>query len=564
MGAVRKRWVTGYPVTAVAVVVAASVGLLSCEGLGGGTSTKPPAGGDFKGVSVQVRAQSPAQRLATLRSHTSAMRLGDLVNDKLPEPVLVEGVGLVVGLGGRGSKNVPAAYRKELLKSAARIYEDPQEGARILGTTDSAAVAVAAALPPFAKQSDRLDLEMRAFSPEVNLDGGILGDVALEELVKLPPGTRPNIGWVRPDGRVSRGVMAYGRGAVSATPALRQGRPVAPTVATVAYVPAAGIVEKDHGLLLVLRQSNAWNALLIEEMLNRRFGNVARAESEAGVGVGLSPAYKEAWQRYMRVVFEMNLRADATEAPGLARNLIANLGAPGATGERAEYALEALGNPAVPIMLEALSRSTGQTRRALLRVLSYLDIPEVEPELVAQSRSGSNAERQEAAKLLGRFRNSASEDALLGLLNDASGSVRAEAIESLAITESPKSQQVISRYWSVQQNFVVDSVAGTGANMVVVYPGPGIRRIEVFGRDVNVTDKAVASAGQVEVRSTGDRVTFSVKNRPDLKPAALPKPDLRMLLWALDRSQVPINDMMLLILELDRQRALTAKVEWMN
>ena len=197
------------------------LGIAGCQDTGTPTEA-PPA--TFKGIEAEVRAQPSGARLTYLRSRCKVGRLGDVLVEEMPEAVVLEGVGVVFGLNGRGTKNVPKGMemRKGLLKSLLKEYKAPEMASQVLHSTDSAPVMVVAELPPFSAKGSKLDVRVQAFDPNVNLEGGILGEAALERLVNMPPGVKVDPMFVRSGRRVSRGVQAYARGLVSLIPPRRK------------------------------------------------------------------------------------------------------------------------------------------------------------------------------------------------------------------------------------------------------------------------------------------------------------------------------------------------------
>ena len=99
---------------------------------------------------------------------------------------------------------------------------------------------------------------------------------------------------------------------------------------------------------------------------------------------------------------------------------------------------------------------------------------------------------------------------------------------------------------------------------MVIHTGPEIRRIDVFGETVNVTNGFRSSAGPVQISIVADRTEGIFKNRPDLKPLNMPSTDIRDIVYQLDIRGVTINDIMALIAEMDRARKLDARVVWLE
>ncbi len=521
----------------------------------------------FKAIAAEVQAQPSAQQLSYLRSRCNVGRLGDVVLDEMPVSIRLEGVGVVYGLNGRGTKSVPRGQnmRKNLLKSLVKEHREPLMATRVLDSADSAPVRVSAELPPFAAKDDKLDVQVQAFERGVNLQGGILAEAALEHMVRLPVGMQVDIRFVRPGGWVSRGVQAYARGVVSLVAGVKDGKVSGGTVPHTGYLAAGAMVKNTHGLALRLRTPNAYEVLLGQRIISQRFPGRAHASNDQSIQIELPSEYTGNWKRFLSVVYELDTGLEVADADRRAEALISQLGvAQPLLRERAEFALEAVGNAGVRTMRRSLRAARGVRRQALLRVLAHLNVPEVTDELIAQARGGNEMERYEAARLLSRFKERKSEDILIELLNDESGLVRSEAIWSLEKLAPEKRILPVEGYFSKEKNFVMNRCTFGGRKEVVIHTGPEIRRIDVFGETVNVTNGFRSSAGPGQISVVADRTEGIFKNRPDLKPLNMPLTDIREIIYQLDIRGVTINDIMALIAEMDRARKLDARVVWLE
>ena len=104
--------------------------------------------------------------------------IGDLTKVANAEPILVGGLGLVVGLEGTGG-DAPPDLRKELEKQLKKDGVDNPRG--ILASKDNSLVIVAAQIPPGARKGDALDLEVTLppQSKTSSLRGGVLKECVL-------------------------------------------------------------------------------------------------------------------------------------------------------------------------------------------------------------------------------------------------------------------------------------------------------------------------------------------------------------------------------------------------
>ena len=556
----------------IVFVVAAVTGCESTNGAGGTPPAPAPkplkidkSSGDFRSMEKQLRAQNRAATLEYLRSNSKTGRLGDFVNEKMPAGELIEGVGVVCELNGRGTKSVPRGLeiQKRLSKSLLKEYPDPGTAAKILGSTDSAAVTVQAILPPFAAEGDKVDVRVDAFDHSVNLEGGILAEVELEQFVEVPGQVKIDPMFTYSGRRASRGVQAYARGLVTLIPAIRDGKVVGQTAASTGYLPAGAMAKHPHGIVLRLKQGNACQALLVEYTIAERFKCDVRATDESSVRLTLPAEYSEDWQRFVRVVFELDLGSSGQRATARVDGLLGQLGSGDPRSrERAEYALEGIGNAAAPMMTKALRSSQGPKREALLRVLGQLDVAEVGDELLTEARSGSEQARLEATRLLGRIKPKGVEETLVQLLGDDSGLVRSEAIRSLEKAQAKQSP--VKRIYSQEKNFILNWAEVPGHNEVVIYAGSGVRRIDVFGNVVAVNDGFKGEAGVVAMSVAEGRTQMAFKHRPDLQPVNMAGSNLRAIIAKLDERGVSINEILAIVAEMDRTKSLNARVVWLD
>jgi flagellar basal body P-ring protein FlgI len=107
--------------------------------------------------------------------------IGDYTTFSGLQPVVIEGVGLVVGLNGTGGDPAPSFYRTELMTEMKRRgVPNPNQ---VLQSPNTALVLVRAYLPPLMKKGEKIDLEVRL--PEsadaTSLAGGWLMETYLSE-----------------------------------------------------------------------------------------------------------------------------------------------------------------------------------------------------------------------------------------------------------------------------------------------------------------------------------------------------------------------------------------------
>ncbi len=100
--------------------------------------------------------------------------------------VVLEGVGLVVGLNGTGGDPPPSPEREALLDDMRR--RNVKDAKEILRSPNTALVVVRAYLPPLAKKGDRFDIQVRVPGDDgaTSLNGGRLFETILSETAIIP------------------------------------------------------------------------------------------------------------------------------------------------------------------------------------------------------------------------------------------------------------------------------------------------------------------------------------------------------------------------------------------
>jgi len=191
------------------------------------------------------------------------------------------GYGLVVGLAGTGDRRQTMFSAQSLANLLQRM------GVTVTPTTltvkNTAAVMIAATLPPFSQPGSRVDVTVSSIGDAATLQGGLLVLAGLRGA----------------DGQV----YAMAQGPVVTGGFVAGGRATGTTVnhPTVGRIPNGAIIERaapsvapGSRIRLQLHQPDFTTAARLAEVVNKRFGpapQVARAENSALVSVALPPSY---------------------------------------------------------------------------------------------------------------------------------------------------------------------------------------------------------------------------------------------------------------------------------
>jgi flagellar basal body P-ring protein FlgI len=297
--------------------------------------------------------------------------IGDYTTFSGLQPVVIEGVGLVVGLNGTGGDPAPSFYRTELMNEMKRRgVPNPNQ---VLQSPNTALVLVRAYLPPLMKKGETIDLEVRL--PESadasSLAGGWLMETYLSEQAIVPNRSAPLHGHAY--AKASGAILTAGVGsdAVNSPELLKRGR-----------ILGGATVMKERELALFLRYDfrSVRNSQRLADVIGRRFHDfdeygikkpMAKAKTDQKIVLNVHPRYKDNYPRYLQVIRHLAFR----ETPVGTRVRIQKLQQEIYNAERAEECsleLEAIGNEGIPVLKQALTSPLLEVRFYAATALAYL------------------------------------------------------------------------------------------------------------------------------------------------------------------------------------------------
>jgi hypothetical protein len=406
------------PALAAAGLCLLSVLLPSCGGTGSGRT-----------VTRDIEISSgPAVLRGTIGYETT------LVGHR---PVLVSGYGLVVGLEGTGSTEVPefiaATMEREIgaLSGGAELgfRDTPFEGLsprQILRHPDTAVVIVEGAIAPGSPVNSRFDVLVRSLEGTnlTSLRGGMLWTTRLQI---GPPGTL---------GGPQTRIIAEARGEVFLNPFAEPGSGRADE--GVGRVLGGGVITAPQPLELVLKVPLHSRALLIAQAVNQRFpsgprgeGTTAFGRSDTSVQVYAPPAYEDRFDEFVNLLRATPINQGYPEqlAQRYSRALVTDPG----LADELQWALRAVGQPSVAFVRDYYSFPERGPRMAALTVGAHLQDPRAADFLERIAYEESDADRLAALTLLGVADDRGSTDLVLRDIagSEAPLSVRVAAYESL-------------------------------------------------------------------------------------------------------------------------------------
>lgn len=412
------------PLAALAVV-AGSSGLMGCE-----SAPKPRP----RAVVPVVREVPPLLR-GTIGAEATVLGA---------EPVLVSGLGFVVGLNGTGGQALPdriaATMEREMglqgIGKAGDFQGTAIEGLtprQLLRHPDTAVVLVQAAIPPGAPEGATFDVYVRALNAS-SIEGGTLWSTDLR------------LGAASVFGAVQAQQLGMARGAIFINPFAEPGKRGASVTPTLGRVLEGGLVTSPLELALVLDNPSFSRARSIVEAIKNRFpegpgdsGPAARGisggDAETGAGGRIAmrvPArYRERAADFLNIVRAMQIDQQFPEE--YARRYAEGLKNEPALAEPLSYSLEAIGPKAVPFLRDLYTYGERVPRVAALRAGARLGDTQAAGHLVEIAREGATVDRVEAIRLLGDLDAGPTVDvALREFLSTEDLLVRVAAYEALA------------------------------------------------------------------------------------------------------------------------------------
>jgi len=481
-------------------------------------------------------------------------RIGSVARVPMPQPVPVEGYGLVGGLAGTGSGDCPRAIR-EYLKRYIRT-QLPMGGYDVDKLIDSKNTAVVRleAVVPAAWQDEHFDVRVSLLtgSEAVSLRGGWLYKAELVPAGTLGAATRA---MATVEGPVF--VNSIGVGKVN----LREG-----------YILGGGRPAIPFQGVLTLRKPDFLVASRIRNRLNERYGSgTAEALSPAVISFRIPAEYRRRRLRFVSMIAATYL--DQTQEWIEARtNTLVHQLAVGDKKEDSEVALEAMGRESLAKLGELLQDSDEEVRLRAARCMLNLGDDRGFATLREIALDPKSQRRLDGldALVLGAPRNDAAALAQQ-LLRDSEPAIVIGAYERLRQLDDPS--VVPAR---VGRSFYVEQVPGTGHKAIYVTRS-GDPRIVLFGAPLTCGKNVFVESpgGTVVVNAKPGQGYVSVVRRHPTRPGVIgplkTSFDLADIIWTLGGESgqpkdggpagldVPYSDIIVLMEQLVAKQAIAAQ-----
>jgi hypothetical protein len=313
----------------------------------GGCDPKPQARPDLGGNSTDADSSVPAYIKGTVAEYATVVG---------GETVSVQAHGLVIGLGDKGSAEVPAPVynamagylSKQKLGSAQHGTQDltPE---RILTDKDTSVVLVGGAVERGAPVGSRFDVYVSALpnTQTISLDGGIL----------MPIDLSLAYGGIS-DPNVTTHIWAKAGGPVFINPFVEPGSADRSAKLLSGKVIGGGTVTRRQPVRLQLHRPDAQLAEMIQRRLHTRFApgeemllsGVVKGRSRSIVEVTVPGSYGDDYRHFLALVTHMPIRYGAGGPEAYAREICRQMEMPVAEHDDLAIILEAMGRQTLPLV----------------------------------------------------------------------------------------------------------------------------------------------------------------------------------------------------------------------
>lgn len=389
------------------------------------------------GGSGQTRAREVTP---TFQGAPSVLRgtIGYETRLRRAEPTYISGFGLVVGLDGTGSTNVPESVAATMEKEISRMADSetggfantPFEGMtprEIIRHPDTAIVLVEAGVPAGAPEGTTFDVQVRALSSSTteSLEGGKLWTTYLQ------------IGPASTLGGLQTRQIAEARGEVFINPFTTPGAPTELNT-RVGRILGGGIITEPQPLELLLETPLHSRAQAISRAVNQRFpdgpggqGTTARGRDDQVIQVFAPPAYKDKFEDFVQLLLYTPINQNFPEQ--LARRYAQAMIQDPSAADELSWALRSIGQRAIPFVRDLYKFPEQGPRMAALRAGAHLGDTYATAALELIALDPDAPGRLEAIELLGiAHGHSSVERTLHDLLRDEEElTIRATAYEAL-------------------------------------------------------------------------------------------------------------------------------------
>ncbi|HPC96587.1 MAG TPA: flagellar basal body P-ring protein FlgI [Sedimentisphaerales bacterium] len=417
--------------------------------------------------------------------------VGSLAEVAIPQPLAVEGYGLVAGLSGTGSASCPPAVRSYLKQYIlAQVPGGSVAPDNLINSKTTAVVRLEGVVPAAASRGERFDVRVTPVpgSDTTSLRGGWLYRADLKLAGTFGPSAR---------------TLAVVEG-----PVFINTIAVAEPDLTTGYVLGGGTAQYDYVGNLRLRRDDFARASAIRNRLNERYGvDTARAVSPRDVEFVIPAEYRRRKMRFVSMVnatfLEDSPQLRAARIDALVKGLSESV-----DGENCEIALEAIGRESLPKLRSLLTAANEEVRlRAARCALNLRDDTAIEA-LRAIALDEASPYRMEALDVM--VVSARQDDAISlarRLLRDKEVRLVLAAYDALRrMEDAAVSRELVGRSFYLEHVVQTDRkaifVSRSGEPRVVLFGAPLTCHDDIFVEAADQTVTVNSRAGQDHVLLT--------------------------------------------------------------
>jgi hypothetical protein len=417
--------------------------------------------------------------------------------------IYVEGYGIVAGLNGQGSSEVPPQLREYLIKYIQQMLGNANryEAMKFLNSNDNAAVHIYGRIPSGSPKGSKFDVVVEALSTTqtTSLNGGIL------YTSDLTASSRLGVAGAKKLALASGPVFLDWTGEEEVNP--RKGRVI-----------GGGTAFETFRMYLELENPDYMLAGLIRDRINERFGEkTANARSAEIISFTPPARYAGQHRKFAELVGAIYLpetnsslmsRIEAlTDALTLPENTIS-----------AEMGLEAIGRMALKSLKPLLDHDQEYVRLRAARCMLNIGYEKAIATLIDIASDRNSEKRLEAIKAI---KNAMVSDEavspLRSLLNEEDADVRLAVYEILR----DHGDISVSRQLTMA-GFPINTVVTSGKPLVYIYRQDR-QEIVLFGNHINVSTPLFIkdAANNVTINAAGeDKMLTLIRQHPS-KPGII-------------------------------------------
>ncbi len=408
--------------TALTLVLAGvALGLTALNGCAGRGDKKPVA------VQPTIQRDVPQMLRGTVGSMSSFRGI---------EPVLVSGIGIVVGLNGTGGDLLPdsvkATIEREMgLRGIGTAESDNAPGiagkspGELLRDPNIAVVLVQAAIAPGSPDDATFDVAVKALNA-TSLEGGVLWSTDLR------------LGYAATFGTVATKIIGRAEGPIFINPFADGVRSTSEVTRTSGRILDGGAVTDPLGIELVLDNQSHTLARSVVSAINSRFPpgpgdrhKTARGRSGESIELRIPGRFRDDPETFLNLI--RFLRVDQSIPEETSLSLVEAMQANPEMADVLAWSVEGVGNKSLPFIRKIYDSPETLTRLAALRTGARLGDPVAAQYLADLARNGSQSIQTDAIRLLAKIDAGPKVDLTLkALMSDDDMLVRVAAYEALA------------------------------------------------------------------------------------------------------------------------------------